>query len=1028
MTGPRVRHLVWLMAVILQLAAGVAPAQDYFGRNKVQYRDFHFQVLKTEHFETYFYPEERAAVEQAAKMAERWYARLARVFSHELRGTQPLILYASHPDFEQTNAIPGDLGEGTGGVTEPFKRRVVLPLGGPLAETDHVIGHELVHAFQYDMAGIGSHGPNSGAGGMERLPLWFIEGMAEYLSIGPVDPLTTMWMRDATSKDRMPTIKDLQNPKYFPYRWGQAFWAYAAGRWGEHVVGEMLRTAMATGDYEAAFQRTLGASSADVSRDWQLALRKSAAAVRQQTRPVSDYGRVLERGSSEIENLNVSPAISPDGTRLMFLSQRSLISVDLYLADAKTGKVLRKVVDTAVDPHFSSLEFIYSAGAWSPDSRRFVFSVVHSGQPELAILDVEHDRIEKEIPFPNLGEIFNPAWSPDGRSIAFSALVGGLTDLFLTDLKANTTRRLTNDAFADLQPAWSPDGRRLAFVTDRFSTRLTDLDIGNYRIGVLDLASEQVTPVMAGAAGKNINPQWVSNDEIFFISDRSGISDIYRAGLSGTDVTQVTNLTTGVSGITAISPGISYAPGPRRLVFSVYEDDRYNIYGSDQPTVLAGNVPTLLTGVDAAILPPEQRATGLLAAVRANPMLGLPSTRNAQVQPYRARLSLDAVGQPYVGVGVDPYGTYAGGGMSLFWSDMLGNHNLGTAIQVNTGFNRGFTDTFRNSGAQVAYTNLTHRWNWGVSAGQMPLLSGDISEGIGTAEDGTPVGVQQQTIWRQLERTADFVTAYPLNRVQRVELSGGYASISFDQETETIQFDPQTGQILSDSVARQSLGNPLHLAQTSAAFVGDNSVFGATSPIAGQRYRLQVTPTFGTLRMNTVLADYRRYFMPAQFYTLAARILHYGRYGRDAQDPRLFPLYLGYPEFVRGYDLNSFNTSECTPTENGSCKEFDRLLGTRMLVGNLEFRFPLLRPFRGTSAKMYGPIPVEVAFFGDAGITWNRGETPKFFGTDGRAVTSAGVALRVSLFGVAVGQFDFVKPFQRTNRGWLFQFSLAPGF
>jgi hypothetical protein len=100
------------------------------------------------------------------------------------------VLYASHPDFEQTNVIQGELGEGTGGVTEPLKRRIVLPLAGPLADTDHVIGHELVHAFQFDITS--RAGSSAGQNGAQRLPLWFIEGMAEYLSLGPTDPNTAM--------------------------------------------------------------------------------------------------------------------------------------------------------------------------------------------------------------------------------------------------------------------------------------------------------------------------------------------------------------------------------------------------------------------------------------------------------------------------------------------------------------------------------------------------------------------------------------------------------------------------------------------------------------------------------------------------------------------------------------------------------------------------------------------------------------------------------------------------------------------
>src|SRR5512144_2195871 len=146
------RSFLVALALAGAAIAGSSPAfAQYFGQNKVQYRTFRYEVLKTDHFDVYFYPEERAAVEQAARMAERWYARFNRIFTHKLTGRQPLILYADQPDFQQTNAIPGDIGEGTGGVTEPLKRRIVLPMGASLAETDHVIGHELVHAYQFDI-------------------------------------------------------------------------------------------------------------------------------------------------------------------------------------------------------------------------------------------------------------------------------------------------------------------------------------------------------------------------------------------------------------------------------------------------------------------------------------------------------------------------------------------------------------------------------------------------------------------------------------------------------------------------------------------------------------------------------------------------------------------------------------------------------------------------------------------------------------------------------------------------------------
>src|SRR4029079_12245159 len=154
---------------------------------------------------------------------------------------------------------------------------------------------------------------------------------------------------------------------------------------------------------------------------------------------------------------------------MMFFSERDLFSIDLYLADARTGKIIRKITDTATDPHFESLQFLTSAGSWDSAGTRFVCPGISKGAPILTIVDADNGRRLREITLKDLDEVLNPAWSPDGHSIAFSGLAGVFNDLFVSDLSANSLRRLTNDAFAELDPAWSPDGRQIAFSTDRFS-------------------------------------------------------------------------------------------------------------------------------------------------------------------------------------------------------------------------------------------------------------------------------------------------------------------------------------------------------------------------------------------------------------------------------------------------------------------------------------------------------------------------------------------------------------------------------
>ena len=166
---------------------------------------------------------------------------------------------------------------------------------------------------------------------------------------------------------------------------------------------------------------------------------------------------------------------------MVFLSEKSLFSIDMYVADVATGRISRKLVETTSDPHFDSLQFIASAGDWAPDNRRFVFAALHAGQPVLTIVDASNGNREGEYEFKDLGEIYNPAFSPDGKQIAFSALKGGVLDLFVYTLESGALQQLTNDPFADLDPEWSPDGREIVWVTDRFSSNLDTLSFGNYR-------------------------------------------------------------------------------------------------------------------------------------------------------------------------------------------------------------------------------------------------------------------------------------------------------------------------------------------------------------------------------------------------------------------------------------------------------------------------------------------------------------------------------------------------------------------
>lgn len=1015
-----------LSAFLLGAAAPWLEAQ-YYGRNKVQYQKFDFKIMKTRHFDVYYYLENEETVKLAGLMAERWYARLARMFNHELKGRQPLILYGSSPEFQQTTAIPSLLGEGVGGVTESFKRRIILPYGASLYETDHVIGHELVHAFQYDIM---AQGHSDQARGNEmglRIPLWFIEGMAEYLSVGPVDPSTSMWMRDAVLRKDLPQITKLGNSyKYFPYRWGQAVWSYVTGRWGDEIIGKMMKSVGRAGDYEAVMEGLLGVKMKQLSADWHKSMEDAYRPFVDKTDLPGKVAKVLFKGA-EKNPYNIAPSISPDGKEIVFLSTRDLFSIDLFLADVETGRITRKIVSTAVDPHFESIQFIRSAGSWDATGSKFVFSGITKGRPVLTILDMEKNRTAREIRFTELAEIMSPSWSPDGRFITFSALTGGVSDIFIYDLTSDVLKQMTRDVYADLQPVWSPDGKTIAFVTERFSTNLDWVEIGDYELALLDVESGRIQKVLGFPTGKNINPQWSPDGaSLFFLSDQSGKTDVYRIELASGRISQITNLYTGISGITELSPALSVAAASGRLLFSAYEEGFHSIYSIDDGAALEGQAFLAQFERNPALLPPRSDPEGALLGLLKNPLFGLPKDRNFVIADYKPRLGLDYVSPPSVAIGVDRFGTYGAGGIAAFWSDMLGYHTIVT--QAFTGSR--IVDT--SGGA--AYFNNKSRVNWGAAAQRIvyPYPYYGIFEG---EFGGQPAIFEVEDVFRLINYDLSLFASYPLSQVSRFSLSGGYRSQGFTRTINTRIYSFSGGLLASTKEKESQPG--LNYGYLSAGYFYDTGIFGATSPILGQNFAVSVSPAVGGITFTSAFIDYRRYFMPLKPFTLAFRGLHYGRYGKGSEDDRFYPLYIAYWDLVRGYE--SFSSAEFDPVTGESEFDFGRLYGSKMIVANVELRVPLLG-LLGIGKGYYGAWPLEFYGFFDWGIAyastpgrWWGGETsedvkPTFLGGTRKPISSTGIGMRTNLFGALILGLNYVYPIDRPTRGWHLQLSISPGF
>jgi hypothetical protein len=1003
------------LALGVLLCLPTLSAAQYFGRNKVQYRTFDFEILKTDHFDLYYYPEEREAAEIASRMAERWHARLSRFFGHDLRGRQAVILYAVPAHFRQTNALEGLVGEGTGGATEALKRRIVLPMSGSLADTDHVLGHELVHAFQFDMTGTDPRDSLATAPGILYFPLWFVEGMAEYLSLGAVDAQTAMWLRDAALREKLPHIRDLDDPKYFPYRWGHAFWAFVGAKFGDRAVASLVRSAANPRFDLTGLARQLGTDPNTLNADWHQAIIESARLAAVDRSPIESEARRLVSRTTGSGRFNVGPRVSPDGRWVAFFSERDRFSVDLFLADAETGKIVRKLSRSATDPHFDSLQFLTSAGTWSPDGRLLAITAVRAGRPVLALLDPQTGRITREVALPGLDDALHPSFSPDGQSVVLSGNQGGVVDLYLLSLGTGKLERLTHDVFADLEPAFAPDGVAIVFVTERFSTDLATLEPGPLRLARLDVRTRGVTPISGFLKGKHLSPQVAADGaSITFVAEPDGVSNLYRMPIDGGPITRLSSFATGVAGITASSPALS-AARTGRLAFSVFENDGQTIYVLD-PDKIVGLVAPPATG-EAASLPGYRMPGGDVQRLLGDHDRGLPRSGQAtSAGPYKQRLLLDGIGQPTVSGTVDEFGGYVNGSVSAFFSDLLGDRQLGVGAQVG--------GDLADLGGQLLYINRKHRWNWAAIVESSPYRVGywEASEG----PDGDRIRVAQ-VVERQTSRGAMGVTAFPFNSTNRVEFTAGARALTFTRDVVTREYSADTLELVARQEARSTLARPLYLAEGAVALVHDTSHFGVTGPVYGARYRFEVGQSSGSLQYTSVLADWRRYFAPAGPVTIAFRTLHFGRYGADAEDRQLIRMYAGHQELVHGYGWGSFTVGECLTGAGGAeCGVFESLRGSRLLVANAEVRAPLVGLFTGQLE--YGRVPVDVAAFMDAGVAWTEGTRPAFAGGSRGAVRSYGLAARVNAFGLLILEVAASRPLDRVNRGWQWQVGIRQGF
>jgi Tol biopolymer transport system component len=1016
-----------LLLIILLTGTYFSVWGQYFGQNKPAYKKFEFKVYHTPHFEIYHYLKNDSVRDRLAQLCEAWYGMHQALFRDTFETQNPIIFYNDQGDFQQTTAISGLIDVGTGGVTEGLKNRIVLPIASTYAQTNHVLGHEMVHAFQYHML----MGDSGNYQALQGIPLWMIEGMAEYFSIGSTDSHTALWMRDAIINNNFPTLEMMTtNYSYFPYRFGQCFWAMVGRTWGDSVVVPLLKETSMSG-YPFAVKKVLGYDENNFSDLWRSSL-------------VSHYQKYYDIAlnkpigkkilfSKNAGDMNISPELSPDGKYVIFLSEKEIFTFDLYLAEAQTGKIIRKLSSIIHNNEIDAFNYIESAGSWSPDGNEFVFTIFSGGKNKLLFVDIKKGEIRREIEIPGVPAFSNPSWSPDGRQIIISGTSEGITNLYLFDIKSKQVTQLTNDSYSYLQPSWSGDGKYITFSTDKPIDKNAPIDTrGNMSLGIMNMDDKTIKIIDIFKGAKNLNPKFSSdNKSVYFLSNRDGFRNLYRYELTSGKVFQYTQLFTGITGITEYSPAMSTAKNTDQISYSYLYGGKYSIYFADNKSFKPFEVNPDSLNFEASVLPPIERNTNFLVDKQLDSLKNksLASPDAFMTSPYRPKFKLDYISQVNIGVAASRFSTGMAGSILALFSDMVGQNQLYSVLALN--------GEIYDFGGLVSYVNSKNKINWGASVSHIPYTyayQGYIAHDTVYSSNNDTIDTKNYpyNIYRIFEDKISLFAIKPLSRTQRFEF--GLSQCWYYRRWDVInqRYDRNTDDYLSDYSGKERKATvPGYNVQIlDFAYVTDNSFFGMTAPMKGLRSRFGVEKYFGAFNFFTALADFRYYWYEKPF-TLAMRLMHYGRYGHGSDDSRLNQLYLGYPWYMRGYEYETFTSDVGIPDTLGVT--VNDLSGSKMALCNLEVRLPFTGP-KKISMIESGFFLTDWVLFSDIGVAWDQSTSPRLAtskkkDSDRIPLISLGTSLRFNLFGYIVIEPYYAFPMSYGGfRNGIFGINFQPGW
>jgi hypothetical protein len=831
-------------------------AQYPFGKNKVLYVPKDWKLIETAHIDIHYYPDELAIAEFVVSLAESVYVEYASFFDVEFETRIPVILYGTHHDFKETNVTPYLVSETTAGFTEFAKGRIALPFSGSYPKLRKVFRHEMVHAFMLEKLRVvmSDHRHLN----YSEPPLWFVEGLAEYLANRGSDTEAHMFLRDAVTSGLVYPLDDMWRIEgtFLMYKEGESAVQHIATRFGDGALTCILESWWKSDRFDIVLQKTIGLSLRRLSEDWNEYLKRRYYPSILERRKIDEIGERLVQGETMFEIYPACGVVAASGRIFCVGYERGSINIlelkrhnqthgreEIFIRGGQTNEFesippLRSSISLKGD----TLLFVSKAGAWDA----------------VYLYDVSRERVLKKFSIPVARILSSPTLSPDGRAVACSGIDGfGKADLFVYDLTADTYERLSDDYYDDVSPDWHPAKNLLVFSSDRCGAERAN----SYALYTIDTATREIVP-LTGGGSRDVDPRWLPHgDGVLFSSDREGVPDIYL--MRNGRLMRQTNVLGGAFCPYPCDDGGSF-------LCASYSEGTYRCY----------RVPLNREAPGVAVEPPE------CAGVQWEPKLPAGEAGITR-REYRMKFGIDFIGATF---SIDPDFGDTGNGAQLFFTDMLGNHELvvlfGSASDT-------FDDFLQRLNVAVTYVNLSHRLNYAFGAFHLASYIGSTYDLL------------------RYERRYGVLGGliYPFSAFNRIELTTVLKNMERDDDITFLGLEEGKSWLLSNFIS----------------FTNDNIVWYVGGPLNGHRLNVALGNTLdlkGSRYESTTLhVDVRNYLTISDRVVFAQRFVSRNAWGSDLQ---LF--YLGGSWDLHGY-------------------EFRQFAGKRTLLLNSELRFPLIDRF-----------------------------------------------------------------------------------